>query len=112
MTFFNNNQFEPFSSEITEQFPLVLVEIYADWSGSCHIMSPVIKDLKNDLNGSLKICRVNFDTDKTLINKYHITKTPAYLIFNQGKMIEKIEGIIPRKTLVNKIKILIRNGKN
>lgn len=107
-----NSQYDQFTFDLPEHYPFVLVEFYADWSGSCHIMTPVIKDLKNELNGELKICRVNFDTEKQIVNRFNVSKAPAFVIFKHGKMIEKIEGVIPRKTLVNKLKILIRNGKS
>jgi len=110
MSLFNNNQFESFDTKFLTTYPVVLVEFYADWNGSCQIMSPVLKDIKNHFNGELKICRVNIDTEKLLTENYKVNKTPSYLIFQKGKIIDRIDGIVPRKTLLNKLKILIRNN--
>jgi len=112
MSIFNNISYEAFNSNIPNEFPLVLVEFYAEWNGTCQIMSPVIKDIKNQFNGELKICRVDYDKEKELISNYGIVKTPTYLIFYKGIIIDRMDGIIPRKTLLNKLKILVRNNLN
>ena len=110
MSLFNNNQFDDFKPEFLSNFPVVLVEFFADWNGSCQIMSPILKDIKSQFNGELKICRVNIEVEKKLTENYKITKTPAYLIFHKGKITDRIDGIVPRKTLLNKLKILVRNN--
>lgn len=101
-----------FSKEVLNQKGLVFVEFHTDWCGGCHIMAPVIKELMSQYQHLMKFCKVDFETNKKITSKYNIEKAPAIIIFKDGKIVDVIKGVIPRKVMMNKVKILLRNGQH
>jgi thiol-disulfide isomerase/thioredoxin len=39
----------------------VLVEFWAEWSGGCHIMAPILGSLAKSLAGRIKVMRMNIE---------------------------------------------------
>ena len=55
-----------FQKEVLESDIPVLVDFYADWCGPCKMMSPVLDQLSAELDGQIKIGKVNVDDDPEL----------------------------------------------
>ena len=55
-----------FQKAVLESDIPVLVDFYADWCGPCKMMSPVLDQLSNELEGQIKIGKVNVDDDPEL----------------------------------------------
>ena len=98
-----------FRTEVLRSKEIVLVEFFTEWSGACHIMEPVLKEVMQQYKGRLKFCKIDFDKSKGIVSKYNILKVPAILIFKDARIIEKVEGVVSKKVMLNKIKILLRN---
>ena len=62
-----------FKKVVLENPRPVLVEIEADWSGSCHIMAPILKKLSSIYNGKVIIGRLNIETDKNLAREFGVS---------------------------------------
>ena len=47
-----------FEEEVLKSEGKVLVDFYADWCGPCRMMSPVIDDIAKELEGNVKVGKV------------------------------------------------------
>ena len=47
----NYKKLEEFETEVLKSNGLVVVGFWTDWSGSCHIMDPVIEEMLNTFSG-------------------------------------------------------------
>lgn len=101
---------ENFRREVIRSAGLVLVEFFTKWSGACHIMEPVIKEVMIQYSGQMKFYKVDFEAEKEIVARYNISKSPAFLIFRDGRIVEKFEGVVSKKVMLNKVKILLRNS--
>ena len=81
---------------------LVLVGFWADWSGSCHVMAPVVEAIARELEGQLKVVLVDIDRAPRIKTRYGVESVPALLFFWRGHLVEQVLGTIPRKTLAEK----------
>ncbi|MFC2114226.1 thioredoxin family protein [Bacteroidota bacterium] len=100
---------EVFTIEALQNNKFVLVEFFASWNGASHIMTPVIKELKQQFNGELKVLKVDIENDSEIAKELNVDRTPLFQVYYKGKLIDQVEGIISKKVFLNKIKILLRN---
>lgn len=58
-------------------------------------MNPTLESIAQDY----KICKVNMDTNQALAQAYNISAIPALLIFKNGTIVTRHEGVIPEAIL-------------
>jgi thioredoxin 1 len=84
-----------------------MVEIRAEWCGSCHIMAPVFEKLALEFNGKIKFIKMDIETKEQAAREYGITELPILLFFKQGILTDHIVGTAPKTALVEKLEKLI-----
>lgn len=82
----------------------VLVDFYAEWCGPCKMMSPILKEVKDDLGNAIIILKINVDTNNAIATKYQIKGVPTFLLFKQGKMLWRQSGMLQKQDLISIIK--------
>lgn len=75
---------------------LKIVYFYAPWCGFCGKQTAILNDMK-DVN----LYKVNGDDNPKLILSYGIKAFPAFLIFKNGKVLNKISGLRSKFELMN-----------
>ena len=48
-----------FKSEVVESDVPVLVDFWAEWCGPCKKLSPILDDIAEELDGKVKVTKVN-----------------------------------------------------
>jgi thioredoxin 1 len=81
----------------------VLVDFWAEWCGPCLMVGPIIEEIASELNGKLKVVKVNVDEAQELAAKYNIMSIPTLMIFKQGQVVEQMIGAMPKGQLLAKI---------
>jgi thioredoxin 1 len=81
-----------FDREVTDPKLPVLVDFWAPWCGPCRMVAPVLEELDRDMNGNVKILKVNVDEEPELASKFGIMSIPTVIAFKQGKATNKVIG--------------------
>lgn len=81
-----------------------LIDFYADWCGPCHHMEPIIEEIEKELGDSVKITKINVDTDQDTAGEYNVMSMPTYIIKKEGKVVDQLVGAQSKDTLLAKLK--------
>ncbi len=94
---------ENFDQEVLKSDLPVLVDFWAEWCGPCKMISPVVDEIGEELQGKLKVVKVNVDDAQDLAGNYQIMSIPALLVFKGGEVVEQIVGAMGKDQLLEKI---------
>ncbi len=78
----------------------VLVDFYADWCGPCHMMSPILNDLKSTWGDRIRIIKVDTERQPQIAAQFQISGIPTLILFKEGKPVHRTSGVMPLQRLV------------
>lgn len=93
-----------FDQEVINSDKPVLVDFWAQWCMPCKMLSPIIDEVAESLNGRIGIVKVNVDESPESSLQYDITSIPTMILFKGGKPISKIVGFQPKEQIEQSIK--------
>ena len=70
----------------------VLVDFGATWCGYCRIMAPVVEELAEKYNDTVKIFKVDVDADEALAARLDVTAFPTFILFKDGAEVARQTG--------------------
>ena len=80
ITLTNNN----FQEHAQQAGTPLIVEFWAPWCGYCRRLGPVIDQLEEELQGTIKIGKINLDDEPELAERFEVDTIPALLMFKDG----------------------------
>ncbi|OQY09126.1 MAG: thioredoxin [Desulfobacteraceae bacterium 4572_187] len=88
-----------FDAEVLQSEKPVLVDFWAPWCGPCRAIEPLVEELAEAFSDKFKFTKCNVDENPTTPAKYGIKSIPTLIFFKEGKVLDKIVGIIPKSKL-------------
>ena len=82
---------------------LVVVDCWAVWCSPCSMLSPIVEELASDYAGRIVFGKLNVDENHGVAIEYQILSIPTILVFKDGKLVDRIVGLIPKKLLEPRI---------
>ena len=88
-----------FQSLIESEKP-ILVDFFATWCGPCQMLSPTLKQVKDQLGERVSIIKIDVDKNPEVASIYQIRSVPTLIMFKKGKPVWKQSGVVPTQELV------------
>jgi thioredoxin 1 len=79
---------------------VVLVDFWAVWCGPCRTQGPIVDQLAQEIGGKAKIAKVDVDKARITANRYNIRYIPTIIIFKDGEVARRMEGLTYKEALV------------
>lgn len=92
-----------FNDLINQNVP-VLVDFKADWCGPCKMMTPILREVKQQLKDTISIIKIDVDKNPTVASKYQVRGVPTLIIFKKGKQVWNQSGVVQANQLVEVIR--------
>ncbi len=99
-----------FSAEIDQSATPVLLDMWADWCGPCHMLAPTIDQLSSELAGRVKVAKLNIDQNPGIANRFGVRSIPTLLVLKSGKEVDRLVGVQPKQEIVRRLESLLRSG--
>ena len=101
ITNLDNSNFE---STIKNSTVPVLVDFWATWCGPCKQIGPVLDQLASEMASTVKITKVDVDTNQALAQQLGVNSIPALFLFKNGVVVDKMVGARPKGDIAAFIK--------
>ncbi len=90
---------ENFDKEVLESDLPVLIDFWAEWCGPCKQLAPTVEEVADAMVGSVKVCKMDVDSNQDLAVQYGVSSIPTLLIFKNGEVIAEKVGALPKAQL-------------
>jgi thioredoxin 1 len=94
---------ETFRDVINGDTP-VLVDFFAEWCGPCKTMTPVLHQLRNNMQDKIRILKIDVDKNGAVAEAFQIQGVPTLILFCKGQMLWRQSGVVQANALENIIK--------
>lgn len=92
---------ENFKAEVQLAQGKVLVDFWAPWCAPCRMLTPVIEELSEELNGRVKVGKVNIDEQPELASQFGVMSIPTLIAFKDGQAVEQMVGVQARAAILH-----------
>ena len=82
---------------------LVLIDVKGEWCGPCRQLSPIVDRLSLDLSDTLKVGKLDVDTNRDIVVSLGVRNIPALILFKDGEIVARNTGMISLEKLTDMV---------
>ncbi len=95
---------ENFKKEVLESDIPVLVDFWAPWCGPCRMQGPILEELEKEIQGRIKIGKINVDEESDLASEYNVASIPTLILFKNGQIANHTVGLHSKEEILELLK--------
>ena len=88
-----------FDAEVKNSDIPVVVDFWAEWCGPCKQIGPALEELSNEMDGKIKVVKVDVDSNPNSAVAMGVRGIPALFIFKNGEVVSNRSGAAPKAAL-------------
>lgn len=88
-----------FEQDVLKSDLPVLLDFWADWCGPCKMIAPVLEQLAEELDGQVRIAKLNVDENRMIAAQYGIRGIPTLMVFKNGENVATKVGALAKAQL-------------
>ena len=90
-----------FDQEVVESQQPVLVDFWGPRCGPCLALMPHVEEMASEYENALKVVKIDASQNRRLCLNLRVMNLPTYLVFKDGKEVDRLTGEVDRKKLSN-----------
>ena len=90
-------------TEIVNGDKPVLIDFHADWCGPCKVLSPIIQEVAKELDGKVRVIKIDVDKNPALADKFQIPGVPTLMLFKDGKSVWRQSGVLQKDEIIKQL---------
>ena len=91
---------DSFDADVLKAEGAVLVDFWAEWCGPCKMIAPALEEIAREMDGRVKVAKVNIDDNPRIPQKYGVRGIPTLMLFKDGQVAATKIGALPKADLV------------
>lgn len=92
-----------FKTEVLESKVPVIVDFWAAWCRPCLMLGPIIEEISEEMDGKVKVAKINVDEEGYLANQFRISSIPTVMLFKDGKPVSQVIGLLRKEDLIKRL---------
>ena len=92
-------------AEIINSPNLVVIDFHATWCGPCKVLSPILEELNNEIDG-VEFVKLDVDQHPQIAGQNQVMGVPTVVILKDGEVKERFVGVQPKEVIKEKIDAL------
>jgi len=85
-----------FDADVLGSDQPVIVDFWAEWCAPCKMIGPSLEELAAEMDGKVKIAKMNIDENPTTPTKYGVRGIPTLMLFKDGEVASMKVGALPK----------------
>lgn len=89
-----------FEKEVLQSDVPVLLDFWASWCMPCRMLSPVVDEIAEEYDGTIKVGKVNVTEQSELAQKFGVMNIPMLAVIKDGQNIDTKVGVRPKAEIL------------
>jgi thioredoxin 2 len=94
---------QTFADEVERSSTPVLLDLWADWCGPCHMLAPTISQIASELAGRVKVAKLDIDANPRTAARFGVQSIPTLLVLKGGREVDRLVGVQPKQEIVRRL---------
>ena len=88
-----------FEEQVLKSDQPVVVDFWAEWCGPCKNMLPLVDELATEMEGKVKVTKINIDENPNAPTQYGVRGIPTFMVFKGGQVVDTRVGGMSKSQL-------------
>ena len=89
--------------ELIQSDKPVLIDFHADWCQPCKVLSPIVRQVKEQMGDLVSVLKIDVDRNPELAAKLAIQGVPTLMIYRQGELKWRQSGVLSKEAIIQQL---------